>query len=100
MQTEIRMDVKEAVRTAREYVTETFADEDIRYVGLEEVTFDDAAGAWKVTIGFFRPWNQLHGLQADTLGPGWKERSFKIVQIDDGTGRVVSMTHRTLPAFN
>lgn len=100
MQMEIRMDVKDAVQTAREYVTEMFADEDIRYVGLEEATFDDAAGAWKVTIGFFRPWNRIHGLPSALSGTGWKERSFKIVQIDDDTGRVVSMTHRTLPAFN
>lgn len=97
---EIRMDVKEAVQTAKAYVTEIFADEDIRYVSLEEATFDDTAGAWKVTIGFFRPWNHVHGLQAAMSGTGWKERSFKIVQIDDGSGRVVSMTHRTLPAFD
>ena len=37
------MDVKEAVRTAKEYLAEIFADEGIANVGLEEVVFNDAA---------------------------------------------------------
>ncbi len=101
------MDVKEAVRMAREYTTELFADDGIENVGLEEVVFDDAEKAWKVTIGFSRPWDRMEPGLASELKraatgapPTWKGRSFKVVQIDDDTGRVVSMTHRTLPAAN
>ena len=35
------MDVKQAVRTAKEHVVELFADEPIENVGLEEVEFDE-----------------------------------------------------------
>lgn len=101
------MDVKEAVRTVREYTAELFADDGIENLGLEEVVFDDAEKAWKVTIGFSRPWDRVEpGLAAElkraaTGAPlAWKGRSFKVVQIDDDTGRVVSMTHRTLSTTN
>ena len=46
------MDVKEAVATAKKYVTEVFEGEDLADMGLEEVVFDDEADIWKVTIGF------------------------------------------------
>ncbi len=101
------MDVKEAVRTARKYTAELFADDGIENIGLEEVVFDDAEKAWKVTFGFSRPWDRVEpGLAAELKRAAtgahleWKRRSFKVVQIDDHTGRVVSMTHRTLPASN
>lgn len=51
------MDVKEAVRMARKYTAELFADDGIENLGLEEVVFDDEEKAWKVTIGFSRPWD-------------------------------------------
>ena len=46
------MDVKEAVRTAREYVVDLFQDENIINVGLEEVVFEEVSAVWKITIGF------------------------------------------------
>lgn len=94
------MDVKQAVATAKEYVTDIFAGEDLADVGLEEVVFDDEAKVWKVTVGFNRPWDRLKGL-ADVMSaasagefPEWKRRSFKVVRIEDRTGRIVSLTHR------
>lgn len=36
---DIAMDVKEAAQTARKYVTDVFADDEIGNVGLEEVEF-------------------------------------------------------------
>ena len=94
------MDVKEAVATAKRYVMEIFEGEDLADMGLEEVVFDDAAGVWEVTIGFNRPWDRLKGfadvMSAASAGefPEWKRRSFKVVRIEDCTGRVVSLTHR------
>ena len=94
------MDVKEAVKTAKDYVTELFEGEDLENVGLEEVLFDDEAEVWKVTVGFTRPWdrakNLMDAMSAVSAGefPEWKRRSFKVVQIQDGTGKVVSLTHR------
>ena len=50
------MDVKAAVRTAKEYVADLLADEGIINLGLEEVVFDEGDGTWNVTVGFSRPW--------------------------------------------
>ena len=88
------MDVKEAVGTARAYVIDLFADEQITNVGLEEVRLDDA-DAWRITIGFCRPWDLKNTLPA-ALCEKPKGRSYKVVAIDDKTGRVESLTDRFL----
>ena len=92
------MDVKEAVGTAKSYVADVFADELITNVGLEEVIFDEGMGAWKVTVGFSRRWNQTDTTNASPLirrlNP--RERSYKVVRIKDIDGRVISLTDRLL----
>ena len=87
------MDVKEAVGTAKGYVTELFADEAITHVGLEEVVFDELSGDWKVTIGFSRPWNQLNAV-VTALSPDRHGRAYKMVRIKDHDGSVTSLTDR------
>ncbi len=100
------MNVKEAVQTAKEYVAELYADEPARHIGVEEVVFDDLENAWKVTVGFFRPWDEKLGLSgilgaaADGESALWKRRSFKVVLVDDATGKVKSLTHRSLSSLN
>ena len=96
------MDVKQAVRTAVEYVTDIYADAIIRDVDVEEIAFDDAQNAWKITIGFFRSWSPTTLEQAlrRIESKQWKDRTFKVVQINDSEGRVVSMAHRQLGALN
>ena len=89
------MDVKEAVGTAKGYVAELFADEGISDVGLEEIVFEEVSGDWKVTVGFSRRWNQISGLAA-ALGPGGRNRSYKVVRIRDRDGHVLSLTDRQL----
>lgn len=91
------MDVKEAVRTAKDYIETIYADEGIRGVGLEEVKFESGLpDTWDVTIGFFRafrgePTSLITALQNDP-----RRRVYKIVRIDDTAGRVVAMLHRTV----
>ena len=89
------MNVKEAVRAANKYITELFADEEVQDLGLEEAVFDETANAWKITIGFSRPWER-RSLAANLGGRDWKNRSFKVVEINDHTGEIVGMTHRSL----
>ncbi len=91
------MDVKEAVRTAKEYLAEIFADEGIANVGLEEVVFNDAANAWSITIGFSRPWDQKRSLAA-ALSEGRADRSYKVLRINAESGQVESLTDRYLKA--
>ncbi len=89
------MDVKEAVRRAKKHLGELFSGEKITHVGLEEVVFDDATNCWKITVGFFRPWD----LEEDLRNPLARidrrsRRTYKIVQINDATGEAVSITNR------
>ncbi len=91
------MDVKEAVRTAKEYVSALYEAEQIMNVGLEEVVFEDGSNTWRVTIGFSRPWDQKNVLAA-TLGEGRPGRSYKVLCINDRSGEVESLTDRLLKA--
>ena len=81
------LDVREAVETAKECVNELFAGENIGSPRLEEVAFDEMGQVWKVTVSFQRP--SILGALAD-------HRTFKVVQINDRTGYIVSVTHRSL----
>lgn len=88
------MDVKEAVQTAKEHVAEIFADESIANVGLEEVEFDEMKQVWAITIGFSRFWGRIGDVVRALDGNA--ARTFKIVRIEDKTGRVQSVKHRTV----
>ena len=85
------MEATEAVKTAKQYVTDLFADEGIVELGLEELDVDQGR-YWKITIGFSRPWS---GSIPSVLG-GQTGRSYKIVRIDDVNGRILSVKDRTL----
>ena len=94
------MDVKEAVQTAKDYLTDLFADEEITDVGLEEVEFDEFDNIWKVTVGFSRPWNHQNGLSNTQEGYGRPNRSYKVVHINDYEGVATSVTDRILKFSN
>ena len=51
------MDVKEAVRTAKEYLLVVYDGENVTDVGLEEAVFNNDLDTWDITIGFSRPWD-------------------------------------------
>jgi len=91
------MEVKEAVAAAKTYVLELFSEEDISDLGLEEVSFDDRADQWLVTLGFARPWEKTATSLAAVIQGGIKpRRSYKVVHISDKTGAFVSVTNREL----
>ena len=89
------MDVKAAAQRAKTYVVDLYDDEEISNVGLEEVEFNDALDRWIVTIGFTRPWDQRNALTA-ALGEGSPGRSYKVLQIADTDGCVLSLKDRIL----
>ena len=87
------VNMKEAVRTAKEFVVEQFTDEQITEIGLEEIKFDDESNLL-ITIGFLRPWDRSrHPFTYEAN----KERSYKIVCISSN-GTIKSLTDRLLPA--
>ena len=89
------MDVKQAARTAREYLSELYSEEQVTDIGLEEVVFDDVSKEWRITIGFSRPWNRRNALRGLS-----EARSYKVVCIDDWTRKVTSLKDRLLAASN
>ena len=94
----MEMDVKGAVRAAKDHIGTIFADEGISRVGLEEVKFEDGMpSTWDVTIGFFRSFTgePLPPLAA-ALQTDPRRRVYKIVRINDANGQVISVTHRAI----
>ena len=87
-------DVKEAVRKAKEYIAELYYDEEIMYVGLEEVEFDHESGAWNVTVGFARPWDGIGGRNPITRDGKLSARYYKVVRIDEESSNVESIKDR------
>ena len=88
------MNVKEAVTTAKAYVADIFSDEQPTNIGLEEIVFDDRAGAWKITIGFSRPWNTAKNALTALTGSVDLGRTLKVLTISNDDGRVLSITAR------
>ena len=97
-----KMQVHEAVRAAKQYLQNIFQDEPIADVGLEEVQFDSANKIWKVTLGFFRNWHaDQKGAPSNLISAlasqlAQRDRSFKVVTIDDVTGEALSLLNREL----
>lgn len=50
------MDSLEAITTAKKYLADVYAEENITAVSLEEVEHDTATGRWLITLAFSRPW--------------------------------------------
>ena len=94
------MNVQDAVRLAKDYVTDVFIEEQITNVGLEEVEFNESRNCWEITIGFSRPWDyQTRSLFEQEEDPFKMQRrprtrSFKVVNIDAGKAKVLSIKNR------
>ena len=87
------MDVRDAVRLAKNHVAETFADESIHNVGLEEVELNPVDHVWSVTIGFAREWRETGSIMR-TLAP--PSRTYNVVRISDEDGSIQSIKHRDI----
>ena len=88
------MDVKEAVRIAKDYLVVVFDGENIMDVGLEEAVYDEDMDTWDITIGFSRPWDTRNSVVSALR----LRRSYKVVSVDDVTGQIKSLTDRILNA--
>jgi hypothetical protein len=86
------MDNKEAIKIAKDYVAEIFADEGVKNLGLEEIQHDN--GTWEITIGFTRNWQRGNDAMSPLnplLNIRPDRRTFKVVKIDERKKEVVSM---------
>ena len=89
------MNVKTAAKLAKEYVVDLFIEENISNVGLEEIELVGDSRFWEVTVGFSRPWDH-GGLATISLGQKGLRRSYKVLQINNVNGNVVSVRDRIL----
>jgi len=90
------MDLKEAVKTAKQYIADLFGDEDIYYIGLEEVKFETNSHEWLVTVGFERRWDRTPRSIIGALDPTPK-RTYKLVRMNGKTGEILALIDGFLP---
>jgi hypothetical protein len=89
------MEVKEAVALAKQSISEVFAEEPMIDLGLEEVEFDDSSGAWLITFGFSRPWDDIKIANPfAAIGGVKKKREYKVVRVSDGDKKMLSVKNR------
>lgn len=97
-----RINVKEAVRIAVEYVRELYAPEQLDDLRLEEVELSDDGKHWFITLGFAAPELKRQQRQPEPPGgsvlsllrPQTLEREYKVVKINARSGDVQSMKIR------
>ena len=85
----------EAVRSAKQYVRELFADERIAHIRLEELDFDRETDEWRITIGF------AYECSGNELLPSltkrmYGDRVYKVVRISAEDGDFVAISDRFL----
>lgn len=87
------MDVKEAVRLAKEHAKSVFEGEEVR---LEEVWFDDDSKQWCVTVGLQR--RELPSPFEMMTSRPMTRMHYKTVRIDDETLTIKSVrNHDKMP---
>ncbi len=96
------MDVKQAAKIAAEYFVDLYAEQKYSDMLLEEVEYDEAGGAWLITLGYSPPRTILEDVK-DPFSPLSRlssfstiDRRYKIFRIDAETSNVFSMKIRTL----
>jgi hypothetical protein len=92
------MNVKEAVKLAKQHILDLFADENITNLGLEEVEYDEAIQEWTVTLGFSRPWDEPRNTLASLAESNLPRRSYKIVRIYNQSEQVSCIKNREVSA--
>ena len=88
------MEVKEAVRAAKNWALDVMGDETLANLGLEEVEFDDNAKVWKITLGFSRPWNSNRNALSTLTGEALPRRAYRTFLVKDVDGTVTGMKRK------
>ncbi len=88
------MDVKEAVKAAKNYVSDLLMEEGLTNLGLEEVEYEENEHAWYVTLGFSRPWNTSLNTLTALTGDKAARRNYRVVKVRDLDAQVISFKRR------
>ena len=97
------IDVKQAVKLAKEFAKGIYESEKISQLGLEAVERTEDGKHWLVTLGFSRPWTAPRSIKRqDPLRSPFEqafhesrapkvEREYKLFKVDAQSGTVVGM---------
>jgi hypothetical protein len=88
------MEVRQAVKSAKDWVLDVMKDEQPVNLGLEEVEFDDKNLVWKITLGFSRPWNSTKNALSTLTGDVIPRRAYRTIIVDDKDGHVRGMVRK------
>ncbi|MDR3495796.1 MAG: hypothetical protein P4L82_14460 [Ancalomicrobiaceae bacterium] len=88
------LNAKDAISRAKSYIADVFSEEKPTGVGLEEIEYDEQAGAWIITVGFFRAMYDPNEKEYSRLLAGPKfDRTYKKVTVGQD-GEVISVKNR------
>ena len=88
------MEVRQAVKSAKDWVLDVMKEEQPVNLGLEEVEFDDKNRLWKITLGFSRPWNSSKNALSTLTGDVALRRAYRTIIVDDKDGHVRGMVRK------
>jgi len=88
------MEVREAVKSAKDWVLDVMKEEHPVNLGLEEVEFDDKNRVWKITLGFSRPWNSTKNALSKLTGDDALRRAYRTIIVDDKDRHVRGMVRQ------
>lgn len=93
------MDSLQAIATAKKYIGEVYADEELVDIDLDEIEHVPASGMWNVTLILSRPWDTPRTRAQELLenmgAASPFRRSIKTVTLDEN-GNVLAMKNRKL----
>lgn len=84
------VDIREAVKTAIQFMCDIYDEGDRPKLGVDEVEHDADNGHWLVTVGIggAEPASTMSVVEGTGV-----ERHFKVIRIDAASGAVVAMTN-------
>lgn len=97
-ETGVGIEVKEAVRLAKEFASSLLDSEKISNLGLEAVERTEDGQHWLVTLGFSRPWASSAARRTESpldqvlpFRGSLPDREYKVFKVDAESGDVVAM---------
>jgi len=89
--------LKEAIATAKRYIEDIYADEQVTDIELAEIEHEEGFGRWLVTVAFSRPWKTPKTRAQEVLenlgAMSPDRRSIKVVTVNEDGG-VTSIKNR------
>lgn len=93
--TSIHIGVKDAVRSAMDFVRDMYEGQRLRDLLLEEIEMAEGRDQWLVTIGFSLPKEESTSIISPATSRKF-ERNYKVVAVDACSGTPLSMKIRDI----